>query len=174
MRSDNNVSINETKIQYNIIQYNIRVDLLCSFSPNFHRLFFLYSLVIRALFFPMRPSFSYRHFFVSSFSVFLAYRPTLFLSAVVFTLTLLWIYQSVKTYIAPLQDTYLETLPTQAKRKRTVLRRWWNWEQAPFGRCLSPFQVFGPTTENERVCIVYDSTYTHRSRFDSESSLDLP
>ena len=65
--------------------------------------------------------------------------------------------QSINIYIAPLQDTYSEALPTQAKRKRTVFRRWWNWEQAPFGRCLgstgSPFQVFGPTTENERVCI---------------------
>ena len=46
------------------------------------------------------------------------------------------INQSVKIYIAPLQDTYSEALPTQAKRKRTVFRRWWNWEQAPFGRCL--------------------------------------
>jgi len=71
------------------------------------------------------------------------------------------INQSVKFYIAlqaPLQDTYSEALPIQAKRKRTVLRRWWNWEQAPFGRCLrstgSPFQVVGPTTEKERVCIV--------------------
>jgi len=66
--------------------------------------------------------------------------------------------QSVKIYIAPLQDTYSEVLPTQAKRKRRVFRRWWNWEQAPFGRCLrstgSSFQGFGPTTENERVCIV--------------------
>jgi len=66
--------------------------------------------------------------------------------------------QSVKIYIAPLQDTYSEALPTQAKRKRKVLRRWWNWEQALFGRCLrstgSPFGVVGPTTENERVCIV--------------------
>src|SRR6218665_3345085 len=56
------------------------------------------------------------------------------------------------------KDPYSETLLTQAKRKRTVLRRWWNREQAPFGKCLrstgSPFQVVGPTTENERVCIV--------------------
>jgi len=44
--------------------------------------------------------------------------------------------QSVKIYIASIQDTYSEALPTQAKRKRTALRRWWNWEQAPFGRCL--------------------------------------
>jgi len=67
------------------------------------------------------------------------------------------INQSIKIYKAPLQDTYSEALPTQAKRKRTVFRRWWNWEQAPFGRCLrstgSPFQVVGPTTANERVCI---------------------
>jgi len=51
---------------------------------------------------------------------------------------LLSINQSVKIYIAPLQDTcaYSEALPTKAKRKRTVFRRWWNWEQAPFGRCL--------------------------------------
>ena len=39
-----------------------------------------------------------------------------------------------------------------AKRKRAVLRRWWNWEQAPFWRCPclrsigSPFQFVGPTT----------------------------
>src|SRR6218665_3249188 len=68
------------------------------------------------------------------------------------------INQSVKIYIVPLQDTYSEALPTKAKRKRTVFRRWWNWEQAPFGRCLrstgTPFQVFGPTTENEQVRIV--------------------
>ena len=68
------------------------------------------------------------------------------------------INQSVKTYIAPLQDTYSEALPNQSKRKRTVLRRWWNWEQAPFWRCLRStgrsFQVVGPTTENEGVCIV--------------------
>ena len=55
--------------------------------------------------------------------------------------------QSVKIYIAPLQDTYSEALPIQDKRKRAVFRRWWNWEQAPFGRCListgSPFQVLG-------------------------------
>src|SRR6218665_4228116 len=50
--------------------------------------------------------------------------------------TVLYINQSIKIYIAPLQDTYSEALLTQAKRKRTVLRRWWNWEQAPFGRCL--------------------------------------
>ena len=60
--------------------------------------------------------------------------------------------------MAPLQEPYSEELLTQAKRKRTVLRRWWNWEQVPFGRCLrsigSPFQVVGQTTEIERVCIV--------------------
>jgi len=66
--------------------------------------------------------------------------------------------QSIKIYIAALKDPYSEALPIQAKRNRTVLRRWWNWEQAPFGRCLrsigSPFQVVGPTTEKERFCIV--------------------
>jgi len=36
------------------------------------------------------------------------------------------IKQSIEIYIAPLQDPYSEALPTQAKRKRTVLRRWWN------------------------------------------------
>ena len=36
------------------------------------------------------------------------------------------INQSVKIYIVPLQDTYSEVLPTQAKWKRTVLSRWWN------------------------------------------------
>ena len=46
------------------------------------------------------------------------------------------INQSIKNYIEPLQDTYAEALPTQAKRKRTVFRRWWNCEHAPFGRCL--------------------------------------
>jgi len=60
------------------------------------------------------------------------------------------INQSIKIYTAPLQDPYSEALPTQAKRKK--------WEQAPFGRCLRsigrPFQVVGPTTEKERVCIV--------------------
>ena len=75
--------------------------------------------------------------------------------------TSLSINQSIKIYIALLQDTYSEAPPTQAKRKRTVFRRWWNWEQAPFGRCLrstgNPFQVFGPTAENERVCIDTDS-----------------
>ena len=56
-----------------------------------------------------------------------------------------WISQSIKIYIAPPQDPYSEALTTQAKRKRAVLRRWWNWEQALFGRCLrsigSPFHV---------------------------------
>jgi len=65
--------------------------------------------------------------------------------------------QSFKIYIAPLQDPYSEALLTQAKWKRTVLRKLCNWEQALFGRCLrsiwSPFQVVGPTTEKERVCI---------------------
>jgi len=55
-------------------------------------------------------------------------------------------------------DPYLEALPTQAKWKRTVLRRLWNWKRAPFGRCLksigSPFQVVGPTREKERICTV--------------------
>jgi len=54
--------------------------------------------------------------------------------------------QSIKIDIAPLQDPF------------SVLRRWWNWEQPPFGRRLrsigSTFQVFGPTTEKERLCIV--------------------
>jgi len=38
-------------------------------------------------------------------------------------------------YIAPFQDLYSEALLTHAKWKRTLLRRWWNWVQAPFGRC---------------------------------------
>jgi len=38
------------------------------------------------------------------------------------------INQSIKIHIAPLQDPYSEALPTQVKQKRTVLRRWWNWE----------------------------------------------
>jgi len=59
------------------------------------------------------------------------------------------INQSIKNYIVPLQDPYSEVLPIQAKQKRIVLRRLWNWEQAPFGRSLGsigrPFQVVGPT-----------------------------
>jgi len=43
------------------------------------------------------------------------------------------INQSIKIYIVPLQEGS-EALPTQAKRNSTVLRRWWNWEQTPFGR----------------------------------------
>jgi len=69
--------------------------------------------------------------------------------------------QSIKIYIAPLQGPYSEALPTQAKRKRTVLGRWWNWEQASFSRCLrsigSSFQVVGPTTEKERSSILIES-----------------
>ena len=53
------------------------------------------------------------------------------------------INQSIKIYLAPLQDTYSEALPTQAKRKRTVFRRWLNWEQAPFGRCLRSAGICG-------------------------------
>jgi len=60
------------------------------------------------------------------------------------------INQSIKIYLAPLQDPYLEALLSQTKQKRTVLRRWWNWEQAPFGRCFRsngcPFQMVGPIT----------------------------
>src|SRR6218665_98105 len=36
------------------------------------------------------------------------------------------INQLIKIYIVPLQDTYSEALPTQAKWKRTVFSRWWN------------------------------------------------
>ena len=36
------------------------------------------------------------------------------------------INQSVQNVYSALQDIYSEALPTQAKRKRTVLRRWWN------------------------------------------------
>jgi len=57
----------------------------------------------------------------------------------------------IKIYIAPLQDPYSEALPIQAKRKRTVLRRWRNWYQAMLGRCLrsigSSFQVVAATTK---------------------------
>ena len=59
--------------------------------------------------------------------------------------------QSIKIYIAPLQHRYSEALPSRSEQ----LRRWWKWEQAPFGRCLrsigSPFQVVGPTTEKDQV-----------------------
>src|SRR6218665_4221608 len=34
------------------------------------------------------------------------------------------INQSVKTYVMSLQNPYSEALPTQAKQKRTVLRKW--------------------------------------------------
>src|SRR6218665_1611048 len=68
------------------------------------------------------------------------------------------INQSIKIYIAPLHDPYSEALLTQAKRKRTGLRRWWNGEQAPFGRCLKsigrPVQAVGSRKEKEEVCIV--------------------
>jgi len=39
---------------------------------------------------------------------------------------LFYFNQLIKIYIAPLQGPYSEALPTQAKRERTVLRRWWN------------------------------------------------
>jgi len=72
------------------------------------------------------------------------------------------INQPINQSTASLQDSYWEALPTQAKWKRTVLRRWRNWEQATFGRWLrsigSPFQVDGPTTEKECVCIVPQCT----------------
>ena len=68
------------------------------------------------------------------------------------------INQSIKIYIVPFQDQFSEVLSTQTKWKRTVLRKWWIWEQAPFGRCLSaigtPFQVVESTTEKEHVCII--------------------
>jgi len=35
-----------------------------------------------------------------------------------------------------LQDPYSEALSTQAKWKWTVFGSWWNWGQAPFGRCF--------------------------------------
>ena len=42
-------------------------------------------------------------------------------------------------------------------------RKWWNREQAPFGRCFrskeSPFQVIGPTTGKERFYIVAERVY---------------
>ena len=41
----------------------------------------------------------------------------------------------------PLQEPYSEALPTQAKRKRTVLRRWWKWEQAHLGGALDLLEV---------------------------------
>src|SRR6218665_3336590 len=44
------------------------------------------------------------------------------------------INQSVKIYIAPLQDTYSDALPTHAKRKRSLEKV--VELQAPFGRCL--------------------------------------
>src|SRR6218665_57285 len=49
--------------------------------------------------------------------------------------------QSIKICIAPLQDPYSEALPTQTTPKRTVLRRWWNCEQAPFGSALDLLEV---------------------------------
>ena len=37
-------------------------------------------------------------------------------------------------FIVSLQDPYWEALVTEVKWKITVLRRWWHWEQGPFGR----------------------------------------
>jgi len=48
----------------------------------------------------------------------------------------------LKIYIAPFQDPYSEVLPTQAKQKRIVFRRWWNWEQAPFGHIQYKIWVY--------------------------------
>jgi len=86
------------------------------------------------------------------------------LEGLLLTTSIFNVNQSIKIYIASLQDSYSEALPTQAKRKRTVFRRWWNWEQAPFGRWLrsigSPFQVVGPTTEKEHAFIVAEQGHT--------------
>jgi len=65
------------------------------------------------------------------------------------------INQSInENYTAPIQDTYSEAFPTQVKRKETLLKSWWNWEQASFGRRLrsdgSPNKVVGPTTDKAR------------------------
>src|SRR6218665_1097158 len=56
----------------------------------------------------------------------LFYRKEQSLNAICLKTTIESINQSIKIYIAPLQDTYSEALPTQAKRKGTVFRRWWN------------------------------------------------
>src|SRR6218665_3046346 len=48
------------------------------------------------------------------------------------------INQSIKIYIAPLQDTYSDALPTHAKRKRSLEKV--VELQAPFGRCLLDLQ----------------------------------
>jgi len=39
-------------------------------------------------------------------------------------------------YIVSLQSSCSEALLTQAKRKISVFRSWWYWEQKLFGRCL--------------------------------------
>jgi len=44
--------------------------------------------------------------------------------------------KSMRICVAPLQDPYAEASPTRAERKITVFSSWWNWEHAPFGRCL--------------------------------------
>ena len=50
--------------------------------------------------------------------------------------------QSIKIYIAPLQDAYSEALPTQAKQKRTVLRRQWRIHRGgAMGAIAPPYRV---------------------------------
>jgi len=77
------------------------------------------------------------------------------------------IIQSINIYIAPFQDPYSNAFPNQAKRKRIVFRSWWNWAQTPFERCLrsegSPFQVVGPTTVKELLCIAKRTNETAKS-----------
>ena len=83
----------------------------------------------------------------------------LFFIIVLNSLNSLTLFQSINQnlYSAPLRFLLIGA-HNPCQRKRTVLRRWWNWEQVPFGRCLRsigrPFQVVLPTTEKEHVSIV--------------------
>src|SRR6218665_904037 len=69
------------------------------------------------------------------------------------------INQSIKIYIAPLQDTYSEASRPRPSGKEQSLECGGIENRHRLEGALdllegSPFQVFGPTTENERVCIV--------------------
>jgi len=88
------------------------------------------------------------------------------------------INQSMTMYIAPLQDRYSEALSTQAKRKRTVFKSWWNWEDAPFGRCIrsegSLFQVAAPTTEKEGSALSQSGEWDHQIAVDKGPQCMVP
>ena len=79
------------------------------------------------------------------------------------------INQSIKIYIAPLQDPYSEALLTQAKQKRTVLRRWWNWEQAPFfGGAFDLLEVHSTLLDRRRTGLHWSRV----SKWDNQITVD--